>query len=112
MTPYASEDLDVRVEFFGCEAEDVEHAIEQASNAYPGATIVGTVPSWIHALNAGDPVFWNDPNEDRFSGFYVIEEIQTNTGRIESPLSALKLRCDGPPGAIATTASQIEEVTP
>lgn len=111
MTPYTSEDLGAAVEFFPCEAEDADHALEQAADAYPDATILGAVPSWMNALKRGDGVFWNDENGDAYTGFYLVEDINTGTGRIETLDSAIRLRCDGHPGLISTRAHQIEQVT-
>jgi hypothetical protein len=91
ISPQHSDSLEVTVFTFECMAEDVAHAIEQAENAHPGATILGAVQVRIHQLNVGDEVYWNDPADGLSSGYYSIRKINTDSGRIESQETILLL---------------------
>ncbi len=73
---------------FECEAEDSDHAAEQAGDAYPGCTIInctefeGNLPldSWLRNLRPGDDVWWNDPDHHKSSGIYRIHSIHSDEG--------------------------------
>lgn len=73
---------------FACQAEDPEHAKEQALNAYPQGSVIGAFRQWA----AGDTVWWNDPDGDVSSGLYRVVEVLTETGQIDSEDTIIVLK--------------------
>lgn len=39
--------------------------------------------SWLRALAVTDCVFWNDPDRAVSSGYYVVEEIKSDSGAVD-----------------------------
>lgn len=64
---------------FECQAEDVDHAVEQAENAYPGCKVVTTLRNW----KVGETTWWEDPDMGLSSGRYVVREIATESGAVD-----------------------------
>lgn len=46
------------------------------------------------ALQQGDQVRWNDPDDNNCTGVYFIQDVSTNTGRIEDFDSIVIIRND------------------
>lgn len=88
------------VTHFECEAEDEEHAFEQALNAYPQCTVIeciqieGDLPglSWLRSIKPGDKVWWSDPDEGKSSGFYVVDTVNTESGKVEYSDTLIQIR--------------------
>lgn len=67
--------------YFDCMAEDTDHAVKQALNAYPGGEVRSTtqfsgnlMPScWRRKLAVGETVYWHDPDNGFGSGWYRVK---------------------------------------
>lgn len=88
--------------YFECDAEDKDHASEQALNAYPNGKVIknvridGDLPgrSWLRAIQPGDSVWWSDPDQDLSSWLYRVEAILTESGKIENSDDIIRLRSE------------------
>ncbi|KLR59286.1 hypothetical protein OX89_02545 [Diaphorobacter sp. J5-51] len=67
--------------YFICQAEDAEHAREQAMDMYPQ----GKITNILKSPKPGDTVWWNDPDEDMASGHYQVSVVDSDSGDIEYP---------------------------
>lgn len=116
---------------FECDAEDSEHAKEQALNAYPSGTVTecvqidGDLPgrSWLRAIQPGDSVWWSDPDRDLSSGRYTVDAVLTENGKVENSDDIILLRNEAgsvaevtgtelhidPPFSIVQLASKVAE---
>lgn len=90
---------------FDCQAEDDDHAVEQAENAYPNGEINTYLPfdhggtelpmdSWLRTLAPGDEVWWNDPHCGLSSGIYKVAGINSENGAVEACDTVLQLKND------------------
>lgn len=61
---------------FDCEADDTEHAKEQAQNAYPDAIIAEvTAIAPLPNIQPDDEWFWMDPDRGYGSGFKIVSSM-------------------------------------
>jgi hypothetical protein len=71
-------DIDNEPIWFTCQAEDKEHAQEQAENAYPGYVLVSV--KRLPQIKAGSTVWWTDPDNGFSSGRYQVLKVLTENG--------------------------------
>lgn len=74
-------DIDNEPIWFTCQAEDKEHAQEQAENAYPGYVLVSV--KRLPQIKAGSTVWWTDPDNGSSSGRYQVLKVLTENGTVE-----------------------------
>lgn len=83
---------------FDCQAEDVDHASEQALNAYPQGRVENitkldvVIGQWPQV---GDTVWWVDPDDNIGTGLYTVHSIQSESGKVESSNTILVLKHEG-----------------
>lgn len=74
-------DSDNQSIWFTCQAENKDHAQEQAENAHPGCVLIRIKP--LPQIMAGSTVWWTDPDNGLSSGRYQVLKVLTENGTVE-----------------------------